>query len=382
MADLKEVASEAKSWMENDALPFWFEHGIDRDKGGFIEQLTVDCEPIDEPTRPVRVAARQIYVFALAADRGWFPEGRDVALEGVEYLLSRGLGAGGLPGCPHSLTPDGLVADSRRDAYDHAFILLALAWAWRVTQEPRIEEAIGTVLLFCDDCLADQESGGWFEGQPALLPRRQNPQMHALEAMLALHDAFGGTEYLTRATDFVVLFREKLLPVGEGNLLEYFDGNWTGPAAAVEKIVEPGHYFEWAWLLAKYADRKEIPLDPSGQTLRTWALDHGMNPAGFAFDQCTPDGQIEKSSSRLWPQTECAKAHLTYAAHGDVQAAALAAQTIQNLMSRYVKPAPRGAWFDCLKEDGRIVDDRLISRTFYHIACMIDEAVSVSTALV
>lgn len=372
------LADDAKVWMQNAALPFWFDRGIDRQRGGFIEQLTVDCEPINDPTRPVRVAARQIYVFALAAHRGWFSDGRAVALDGAEYLIDKGLGAGDQPGFPHSLMPDGSVADPTRDAYDHAFILLALAWAWRVTEEPRIKDAIDQVLSFCDECLADPKHGGWIESRPAVLPRRQNPQMHALEAMLALHDVFGGTAYLNRASGFVSLFDTKLLTVGQGSLLEFFDDTWSAPAQAVAPSVEPGHYFEWSWLLATYADRKNQSVHPAGPLLRQWAWENGMNEIGCAYDQCAPDGRITLSTSRLWPQTECVKAHLAYAALGDSQAVEAAGATLHNVMQRYINPAPQGAWFDRLDKLGNVIDNRLVARTFYHIACMIDEAVRVA----
>jgi mannose-6-phosphate isomerase len=38
-----------------------------------------------------------------------------------------------------------------------------------------------------------------------------------------------------------------------GSLREFFDGDWNPLASDEGRIVEPGHQFEWAWLLNGWA---------------------------------------------------------------------------------------------------------------------------------
>jgi mannose/cellobiose epimerase-like protein (N-acyl-D-glucosamine 2-epimerase family) len=73
--------------------------------------------------RRVRVQARQIYCFAKAADLGWYPQGREIAMKGLENLLAKAKSPDGRAGFVHLLDPNGSVRDPMRNAYDHAFVV-------------------------------------------------------------------------------------------------------------------------------------------------------------------------------------------------------------------------------------------------------------------
>ena len=75
----------------------------------------------------MRVQARQTVVYARAGALGWNGPWRDAVTAGASVLLSRGLRPDG--GTHHMLGPDGATRDERRDLYDLAFVLFALAEA-------------------------------------------------------------------------------------------------------------------------------------------------------------------------------------------------------------------------------------------------------------
>jgi mannose/cellobiose epimerase-like protein (N-acyl-D-glucosamine 2-epimerase family) len=78
--------------------------------------------------------------------------------------------------------------NSLRDAYDHAFVLLALATVYRLSGEARIREETESLIAFLDARLRPPQ-GGFIEGIPSTPRRRQNPQMYLFEAMIAAFDA-------------------------------------------------------------------------------------------------------------------------------------------------------------------------------------------------
>ena len=81
---------------------------------------------------------------------------------------------------------------------------------------------------------------------PASLPRRQNPQMHLFEAMIAAFDATHDLAFQQRAGEFFALFLANLYDKQKQVLGEYFEDDWS----KIEPVsVEPGHQAEWAWLL-------------------------------------------------------------------------------------------------------------------------------------
>ncbi len=41
-----------------------------------------------------------------------------------------------------------------------------------------------------------------------------------------------------------------------GGLREFFKADWTPYDGEKGRIMEPGHQFEWAWLLARWGERR------------------------------------------------------------------------------------------------------------------------------
>ena len=84
------------------------------------------------------------------------------------------------------------------------------------------------------------------------LPRRQNPHMHLLEALLALHAATGEKNWLRRAGALVDLFKRRFSDPQTGALIEFFAEDWSPRPGDEGRLREPGHQFEWVWLLYEY----------------------------------------------------------------------------------------------------------------------------------
>jgi mannose/cellobiose epimerase-like protein (N-acyl-D-glucosamine 2-epimerase family) len=87
--DSDHIVERLKFRMINHALPLWSREGWDRTTGGFVEQLDWEGRADRLAPRRVRVQGRQIYCFAKAAQLGWYPAGRDIALQGLDYLLAK-----------------------------------------------------------------------------------------------------------------------------------------------------------------------------------------------------------------------------------------------------------------------------------------------------
>ena len=117
-AEPSNVVARLKRRMVDEALPLWATVGWDHAAGGFIDRLHPDGAADAAAPRRVFVQARQIWCYAKAAQMGWYPEGRAIALKGLEHLLARAKAPDGRPGYVHRLTPEGSVLDARRDAYD------------------------------------------------------------------------------------------------------------------------------------------------------------------------------------------------------------------------------------------------------------------------
>lgn len=351
-------------WVREDALPLWAETGWDRINGGFVECLDPLGAPLASAPRRVRVQARQVYVYAHAACLGLWKPAKDKAIEGFEWLTAK-CKRPGQPGFVRLVAHDGEILDHSIEAYDQAFGLLALAWMFRLTGDSAIRAAIDREIQFLDDKFLDRENGGWHEDVANTLPRNQNPQMHALEAMLALFEATGDGEFLARAKAFGRLFEERLFDHARGCLVESFDDVWR-PVGAGD-VVWPGHHFEWAWLLNRLdghlARSSTLPLK-----LYRWGCLHGVDPRGFAIDEVSPSGEALKSSKRLWPQTELLKASLALGCEGE-DCAEHGSLALRNLLHCYLSKSVPGGWVDRLDQADQVLEGHMPASSFYHIFC-------------
>lgn len=383
------LADWYEAWARDAALPLWAGAGREP-SGAFHEALFFDGTPDAEAIRRVRVQFRQAYVYAAAELLGLYDGGGALALAALERARERawarpaaGDGARqaagdpvpeGAAGWAHLLGPDGSVVDAKRDAYDQAFALFAGAWTWRATSAPFVAELVRDTLAFVDRDLA-ASSGGWWEavdassgGGPEL--RRQNPHMHALEAMLALYEAFGDRAHLDRARQIYSLFAGRFYDWRAHLVLEYFDLDWR-PAPRARQRVEPGHLVEWVYLLREYERLTGESVGAIADPLYDRALEIGRDKSGFFLvDELDMAGAPTKRTRRLWPQTEAAKAALTqYRATGEGRYFKDALRALEGLRDQYLAAQTRGGWRDAFDLDGRLVADRMPASTLYHIFC-------------
>jgi mannose-6-phosphate isomerase len=363
------IIGTLKTLMIEHSLPLWSGEGWDRTTGGFVERLDSEGRADRAAPRRVRVQARQIYCFAKAAQMGWYPKGREIALKGLEHLLKTAKSPDGQPGFVHILAPDGSVVNPLRDTYDHAFVLLALASVYALDRDPQILAEISSLTSFLDSKLRSPH-GGFLEGLPASMPRRQNPHMHLFEAMIAAFDATHDPAFQNRAGELFSLFLASFYDKQRHVLGEYFEDDWS----RIEPVsVEPGHQAEWVWLLKGFERITGCPTAQYRSELLASALRY-RDSTGCLVDEGDADGIIKKRSRRCWPQTEIAKAWTAQAEAGELGAAGEARDALLRLYRHYLQHPVNGGWYDQFDGDGRSLVDHIPASSFYHVLIAIAEA--------
>ena len=98
-------------------------------------------------------------------------------------------------------------------------------------------------------------AGGFVEaGDP---PFQANPHMHLFEACLAWLEAKeadhgGGARFEAVAAEIAELALTRFIDPDAGFVREFFAADWSPAPGEAGRIVEPGHQFEWAWLLERW----------------------------------------------------------------------------------------------------------------------------------
>lgn len=378
VAALQRRAREARGWLFESCFPLWADHGL-TPAGLFPEALTLDLDEKPAETTRVRVQARQTYVFAEAWRLGWKREvAAKLAAAGVATLTGPALAPAGLAG--RALFADGSgLSDPAPDLYDTAFTLFALAEAARGPGPADAAlDAAGGILAALDQHARDRVHGGYAETLPAPEIRLQNPHMHLLEACLSLHAAQPGGGHLARAAEIVALFETRLTAGESGLLGERFAADWSMLSGNDARFVEPGHQFEWVWLLHAWARTAGQPVPEAAQRLYTFALST-LDIEGRAILEAARGGAPVNAARRTWSQTEALKAHLAMFEHRrDERFAAAACRSFDVLMDEFL--TEDGGWVDHFDSDGSVLAPHVPASTGYHVVLAFAELMRVMDA--
>jgi mannose-1-phosphate guanylyltransferase/mannose-6-phosphate isomerase len=354
-----------RHWLFEEALPLWSTAGVDRRFGGFHEALGFDGQPLAK-TKRTRTMARQIYAFAQAKEFGWAGPADKLIAHGIDYLVARARTDRG--GWVRATNPDGSVLDPVEDAYDHAFVLLALAHAHQAGHPQAL--ALGKqTLAFMDEHLEDQRLTGFMETSDGAGMRRSNPHMHLLETFLTWHAVTGDRAHLRRAARIVDLFRNSFFDPDSWTLGEYFDDDWKPASGERGQWTEPGHHFEWVALLIDFAKATgQKDLFAYARKLYASAVANGLNRGtGLAFGAVTRDGLALDRISRSWPQTEAVKAAIALDGVDGRDLGPEIETRIGRLFRWHIDPAPAGMWIDQIDERGRAVATEVPASILYHL---------------
>lgn len=291
------------------ALRALVDTGCDRRHGGYAERFDWSGAPLDPGFKRVRVTGRQIYVFSHAA-MGGLEGAREAAEHGAAFLKDRCLRADRQ--FASRLASDGALLDPAADLYDIAFGLFALAWWHKLSGDAQAVEIAEASMAHLGKSMRSPSGRGYLAREGDLGPHRQNPHMHLFEAAIFL-TAFTGSATARRLADELFdLAATMLFDPATGTLPEVFGADWRAGDGSGQVRVEPGHHYEWVWLLSRYghlAQRQEAFA--IADRLFAFAQAHGHDPAtGLVVDAVDPAGRVLEADLRLWPNTEYLKAQV------------------------------------------------------------------------
>ena len=359
-ASLAAAAESFDVWLRASALPLWATVGVDAG-GGFRDALTWDGQPVD-PYRRTRVQARQAFVFASAAAEGLAGPWAAVARAGYDAFRAGARRPDGLFASTVDLA--GAQSDPTPRLYENAFVLLAQAAMHRLDPQGG---AAGEGADLREALAAFRHSAGGFREAGAEAEAYQaNASMHLFEAALAWAQNGGGPGWDALADELAELALTRFIDPQTGALHEFFDAVWR-PLTGEAGRIEPGHQFEWAWLLARWG---ALRSDPRGADAarRLFAVGRtAFDPArGVAVNALWDDLTVRDAGARLWPQTEHLKAALIL---GETDAALEAA----NGLATYLDTPARGAWRERMRADGGFIAEPSPATSLYHLYLAVRE---------
>ncbi|MFV0431394.1 MAG: AGE family epimerase/isomerase [Alphaproteobacteria bacterium] len=359
---LNEMSKRAYNYLNNKAFPKWLAEGVFTNGDGFVEEFFLnDSKPNIQSFRRLRVQGRQTWTFAMAAALGYDGKLLWAAQEGWKTILTQFSHTEG--GFIHSVNPDGTPLNEERFLYEQAFVLLGAAGLYTATKDQQYLDEAKKLYSWINEAMKAEEGFYTSYGNPSE-PRQQNPHMHSFEALMALYVASGDGYWLKEATKIYQIYNAYFYDKEYKLLREFFNSDWKSYDAKLGDSIEPGHNYEWVWLLNHYKSLTK-EANATQDELYNFALSTTADN-GFAYDECLPDGKIKRKTSRLWVQTEALKANLAqYETHKDDIYITRAEACFNNIFDYYLHD--NGLWGDQQDADLKELSKVTPASTFYHI---------------
>jgi mannose/cellobiose epimerase-like protein (N-acyl-D-glucosamine 2-epimerase family) len=363
-----QAPEDLRLWLTGQLIPGWVERTYRPDRPGFVETLTPEGEPDLRDMKTTLVTARLVYAFSHGHCLDPAGPSLVAARHGFAFLLEQCRDSEGR--FCHAVKADGTIIDGRSDLYDLAFVLFALAWFFRATGEAYVLTIAEEIMRFIETTLG-HPWGGFAEDTDGKLPRRQNPHMHLLEACHALSEVSPDPRWLVRADGLVRLMRDHLYDKASGSVGEFFSDDWKPIDGPDGQRREPGHQFEWVWLLYHHGRLiGDHTVRDMADRLYRFGLAHGRTAGDLSaaiIDAVNPQGHILENTKLLWPQTEFLKA-LTARIEFDHDASA--AITLQHhlevVFGRFID-SQSGIWINQLDAKNVAIKAALPLRVLYHL---------------
>ena len=292
-----------QSWLLRQAenLFAFFERNIINPLGGFYD-LDDEGRPTAPgyganlpPARYLYATTRIVHAFAIAHLMGR-PGAADVVDHGMDFLWKGhrdsefggyywGVGYGG-------------PTDATKQAYGHAFVLLAAASAMSAghPDAERLLVDVSTVIRerFWEEqhgAVAEEFTRDWrsFDSY-----RGQNSNMHLTESLMAAFEATGDSNYLRMAERIANLIVRRHARENDWRIPEHFGSDWrvnkdyAGSPMFRPYGTTPGHWLEWSRLLLQLWELGGRVLDwllPSAKSLFAQAVSDGWDKklGGFYY---------------------------------------------------------------------------------------------------
>jgi mannose/cellobiose epimerase-like protein (N-acyl-D-glucosamine 2-epimerase family) len=360
---LDTVRARVVPWLVDDAYPLWSDRGIDSRTGGFVETLSQNGVAAALPRR-ARVHPRQIYAFAQARIVGWQGDVAGIARRGIDYFTRYYQRQDGL--FRALVDSDGACLDADALLYNQAFALLGYAAAaGALDARPEFESRALDLRRVIDTRLGTDD-GSYLSEEGFREIRESNPHMHLLEAYLAWAEIGQDAGWAAGVRSIVDLALTRFIRKDINAIGESYLATWQPAPGMAGRLIEPGHQFEWAWLLLRCERWHPGALRAAALRLIAVGEEYGVHD-GVAVNALNDDFTIRDGSARLWPQTERLKAALIAAALTGERRYWSMAESAAASWTPYLNTRLPGLWLDARSSSGEYADSPVPASTFYHL---------------
>ena len=311
---IRELIQIYRDGLLEDTMPFWQQHAVDHEYGGFMTFLDADGT-IVSTDKPMWVIGRITWLFAKLYNTveprvEWL----SLAKHGISFLRQYGFDEDGR--MFYAVRRDGRPLRKRRYLYTETFGVIALAeYARAAGDEQAKQQACDLYRLI----LKYHRTPGLLE--PKVFPQTRAMKSHAMPMILVatsqvLRNVDDDPLYKQIIDDSIQEIEQHFLKSEFKALLESVGPNGEFVDEPVGRVVNPGHAIETAWFIIEEGrTRNSNSMIELGRQILDWSLAMGWdNEYGgiyyFRDVKGLPCEQYEHDMKLWWPHNEAIYATL------------------------------------------------------------------------
>ncbi|MFM0736907.1 AGE family epimerase/isomerase [Paraburkholderia xenovorans] len=352
------LANALRGHFTRVVLPLWRGPGFNTALQLPYEAVSAkNAQPLPAERYRAMACARQLFVFSQAGDAAHAQTLFDSLMHTFQDTRDGGWF--------YSVDAQGAPLDTTKDLYTHAFVVFACAeFGRRSGNRDALEVLHRTSALIQSNFAADGDlfnSALNADFSAVTATPIQNPLMHLTEAWLAAREATRDNAFDAALRHLADAIAENFVHAPTGCIAEL-------PIGADDNRLEPGHQFEWFWLIRQArtlfdASGLEAALNRAFGFAQQYGVDKETGAVCASLDE---NGRIKDATQRIWAQTEYLRA---LASHEDAATLALLPRQIELFQQRFLRPQ---GWYECKTPAGEVARADMPSTTPYHLATAFD----------
>jgi mannobiose 2-epimerase len=365
-AELSRIRNAMESELRENILPFWLNHTVDRENGGFYGAITNDLQIQNDVERSLVLCARILWTFSAAYRKYSDPSYLEMARHAYRYLTEKFLDRthGGMFWW---LDRSGRPINDRKQTYGQAFAIYGLSEYFLAAGDADALRLAQNIFNCIEKYAREPLYGGYIEGcaqdwgrlpdmrlspkEPFNCPKSMNTLLHVLEGYTNLLRAWPDPRLIEAQTNLLRVFLEHVVDPQTHFTRLFFENDWT----SIADLISYGHDIETSWLLVEAAEvlgNEDLIEGTRRVAVRmAEAVYANLDSDGSVMAEGSPRG-IHHPEKHWWCEAEGVVGFLNaYQISGD-ETFARAAVRIWDFINTYMVDRQHGEWFKILRRDG------------------------------
>jgi cellobiose epimerase len=354
--------------LRENILPFWMQHAVDRERGGFHGEISSDLRGNCAAPRGALLTSRILWTYSAAYRRYGDPAYREMADWAYEDLIAR-FWDDTYSGLYWAIDADRRPVNARKQIYGQAFGIYGLSeYRLATGSEPALERALA---LFGDieANSYDSHHGGYLEAfsrqwtleEDMRLSevdmneaKSMNTHLHVLEAYANLMRAWTNLDLARKLRALLQVVVEHIIDPASYHTRLFFDQLWNVKSDRISY----GHDIEASWLLvdAARALHDDALLDATQALAVRMAratLSEALDEDGGLLYEAGPGG-VTDPRKEWWPQAETVVGALNAYQLTAEPYFLEAALRSWDFISAHLVDHEHGEWFRSVSREGEV----------------------------